>query len=82
MSARCNQDFSSAVEAERLSVTDSDREQPTVLIVDDRPETIDALRLMLERDYRIQSALGGEQALQVARANRVDLILLGARILR
>lgn len=81
MSARCNQDFSSAVEAERLSVTDSDRERPTVLIVDDRPETIDALRVILEHDYRIQSALDGQQALQVARANRVDLILLGARIL-
>jgi diguanylate cyclase (GGDEF)-like protein/hemerythrin-like metal-binding protein len=61
-------------------VTDSDHEKPVVLIVDDPPENIDALRVILEKDYRIQSAPNGAQALQVARANRIDLILLGAHL--
>lgn len=57
-------------------MTDTDHEKPVVLIVDDRSENIDALRAMLERDYRIESATGGEQALHVARVQRIDLILL------
>lgn len=76
MSERSSQFFPSAVDAERPLVTDSDHEKPVVLIVDDQPENIHALRTILEPDYQVQFAVGGQQALQVARNHRIDLILL------
>jgi len=48
-----------------------------VLIVDDDRKTVDLARLYLEKDgYRILAAYGGQQALDLARQKRPDLIVL------
>ena len=49
----------------------------TVLVVDDRPENIDLLGDILNRDYEIKVALNGEKALQIAGSKKPpDIILL------
>jgi putative two-component system response regulator len=50
----------------------------TILIVDDAPENIELLNLILSNEYRITVALNGERALEIAAnpADLPDLILL------
>lgn len=50
----------------------------TILIVDDAPENIELLNLILSHDYRIKVALNGARALEIAAnpADLPDLILL------
>lgn len=49
----------------------------SILVVDDTPENIDVLVAVLNTNYRVKAALGGEQALKIARGkNSPDLILL------
>ncbi len=52
--------------------------KPTILIVDDAPENIDLLRVILEGEYRVRIALNGEKAIELATnaQNQPDLILL------
>ena len=48
-----------------------------VLVVDDEPTLVAALKYNLERDgYRVLTAGDGEQALNIARAERPDLLVL------
>jgi two-component system, OmpR family, KDP operon response regulator KdpE len=48
-----------------------------VLIVDDEPQILRALRVTLQaRDYEVVTAAGGTQALRVAAAEHPDLVLL------
>ncbi|MEO5339876.1 MAG: response regulator [Magnetococcus sp. MYC-9] len=47
-----------------------------ILIVDDEPVNIEVLNEILQDDYRILFATHGEEALEVASAQRPDLILL------
>jgi putative two-component system response regulator len=54
---------------------DRDR-KPTVLVVDDAPESIDVLRSVLGEDYRVLAAVNGQVALRVARDASPDIILL------
>jgi putative two-component system response regulator len=49
---------------------------PTVLIVDDSPESIDVLRAVLGQEFRLRVALNGVKALEIADAVNPDLILL------
>jgi putative two-component system response regulator len=49
---------------------------PTVLIVDDSPESIDVLRSVLGPEYRLRVALNGLKALEIAESVNPDLILL------
>ena len=50
---------------------------PKILIVDDEPSIIDALRYNLEKlHYRVLVAIDGEQALKMARTEKPDLIVL------
>jgi two-component system alkaline phosphatase synthesis response regulator PhoP len=50
---------------------------PTILIVDDEPSIIDALRYNLEKlHYHVLVAMDGEEALRMARAKEPDLIVL------
>ncbi len=49
---------------------------PTVLIVDDSPESIDVLRAVLGQEFRLRVALNGAKALEIAEAVSPDLILL------
>jgi signal transduction histidine kinase len=52
-------------------------EKQTLLIVDDSPISIEILRSLLERKYRLKVALNGAKALQLAFApKKPDLILL------
>jgi two-component system alkaline phosphatase synthesis response regulator PhoP len=49
----------------------------TILIVDDEPSIVEALHYNLEKlHYRVLVALNGEQALQKARTEKPDLIIL------
>ena len=49
----------------------------TILVVDDIPENISILKEILKDEYRVRAATGGEEALQIARADPPpDLILL------
>jgi two-component system cell cycle response regulator len=52
-------------------------ERHRVLVVDDHPDNIELLRARLEaRGYEVESASGGEEALQMVKQNPPDLILL------
>lgn len=50
--------------------------RPTLLIIDDAPESIDVLRGVLSADYQVKACINGAAGLDVARATRPDLILL------
>ncbi|WP_405406444.1 diguanylate cyclase [Paracoccus sp. Ld10] len=50
--------------------------RPVILVIDDEPANIEIVTAVLEDEYEICFALSGEQAVQVARASRPDLILL------
>jgi len=55
----------------------SDREvRPTLLVVDDEPTNLQVLRQILQADYRLLFARDGHKALELARSERPDLILL------
>jgi two-component system alkaline phosphatase synthesis response regulator PhoP len=53
-----------------------------ILVADDEPEVVDLVRMMLEMDggYTVLSAGDGQQAVDRARADRPDLILLDVRM--
>ncbi len=49
----------------------------TILCIEDEPQMIDLIRLILEdRGYRVLGAEGGQQGLEMMRAEKPDLILL------
>ena len=48
-----------------------------ILVIEDEPQMIDLIRLILEtRGYRVIAAQGGEEGLDTMRIERPDLILL------
>jgi two-component system KDP operon response regulator KdpE len=50
---------------------------PTILVVDDEPHVLQALKMVLEsREYRVATAPGGAVALQMVAAERPDALLL------
>lgn len=50
---------------------------PRILIVDDDPDIIEAMRVVLEnRGYQVDSALDGAKALERIVANKPDLLIL------
>ncbi|MBI4587890.1 MAG: response regulator [Candidatus Rokubacteria bacterium] len=54
---------------------------PTVLIVDDEPPIVELVRFTLEDDHvRVVEAADGLEALEVARAERPDLIFLDVQM--
>ncbi|MBF0159591.1 MAG: response regulator [Magnetococcales bacterium] len=55
---------------------DQQDSRTTLLLVDDVPQIIAILRHLLQADYRLLSALDGQEALQLASSNPIDLILL------
>jgi two-component system sensor histidine kinase ChiS len=53
----------------------------TILVVDDEPEVLDLVSLLLEwDDYAVVQARNGHEALEQARATRPDLMLLDVRM--
>ena len=57
-------------------MTPAHDQRPRLLLVDDEPTNLQVLRHILQADYRLLFATDGERALQVAREQRPDLILL------
>ena len=54
-----------------------DKNQPTILVVDDTPDNIEVLRWVLLDEYRVIAATHGNKALKIAQTSpRPDLILL------
>jgi len=51
-------------------------QRPRLLLVDDEPTNLQVLRHILQADYRLLFATDDERALQVAREQRPDLVLL------
>lgn len=49
---------------------------PTLLIVDDEPINLKAMHQVLQKDYRLIFATSGTQALEIAKSQKPDLILL------
>ena len=57
-------------------MTPAHDQRPRLLLVDDEPTNLQVLRHILQADYRLLFATDGERALQVAREQRPDLVLL------
>ena len=57
-------------------MTPAQDQRPRLLLVDDEPTNLQVLRHVLQADYRLLFATDGERALQVAREQRPDLVLL------
>ena len=53
-----------------------DQKKYTVLVVDDAPENIDVLRMILNGDYIVKAATSGQMALKIVAMQPPDLILL------
>ena len=48
----------------------------TILVVDDDPDFVEVARTILKKDYDIETAANGKQALQQMRKHKPDLVLL------
>ena len=57
-------------------MTPAHDQRPRLLLVDDEPTNLQVLRHVLQADYRLLFATDGARALQVAREQRPDLVLL------
>ena len=57
-------------------MTQAPDQRPRLLLVDDELTNLQVLRHILQADYRLLFATDGERALQVAREQRPDLVLL------
>ena len=57
-------------------MTQAPDQRPRLLLVDDEPTNLQVLRHILQADYRLLFATDGERALQVAREQQPQLILL------
>ena len=63
--------------SEAIGIRDGAAETPCLLLVDDDPHSLQALRQALEgQHYRLLEARDGEAALQIAARTRPDLVLL------
>jgi signal transduction histidine kinase len=52
----------------------------TLLIVDDEPDVLDSLRHQFHRSYRVITCLSGSQAIEILKADDVELILSDQRM--
>ncbi|MFB6164108.1 MAG: HalX domain-containing protein [Haloarculaceae archaeon] len=57
----------------------SEGDLPTVLVVDDEPDVADAYAAQLEREYRVETAYSGAEALETIDED-VDVVLLDRRM--
>jgi len=57
-------------------ITPQEDHRPRLLLVDDEPTNLQVLRHMLQDDYRLLFATDGDRALQIARQQLPDLVLL------
>ena len=61
---------------ERPTVDLAGDRRPRLLLVDDEPANLQVLKLILQKDHRLAFARDGEKALELARQDPPDLILL------
>ena len=62
-------------------VIDAPPDTPLVLVVDDEPTIVALVKgILVERGYRVRSALNGQEALEAVDRDRPDLILLEMRL--
>ena len=54
--------------------------RPVALVVDDEESVRESFRLVLEQDYDVLDAPAGARALEIVRANHVDVVLLDIRL--
>ena len=52
----------------------------TVLVVDDEPGPREALRMVLKPHFRVLTASGGEEAVEILRRERIDVLTLDLRM--
>jgi response regulator RpfG family c-di-GMP phosphodiesterase len=52
----------------------------TILVVDDEPANVRMVERLLRRDYRVLTATGGEEALEILAHETVDLIITDQRM--
>jgi putative two-component system response regulator len=50
--------------------------KPSILVIDDAPESIDVLRGVLSADYQVRACIHGRAGLAIAREAQPDLVLL------
>ena len=55
----------------------TEKKTKTILCIEDEPEMIDLIRLILtRRGFEIRGAVGGKEGLEIIRKNHPDLVLL------
>ena len=54
--------------------------QQTILAVDDEPANLRMVERLLRKDYRVLTAGGGEEALEILKHEKVDLIITDQRM--
>lgn len=54
---------------------DPNREQPSVLLIDDNPINLQVLTNLLRKNYQLQTALDGKEALELIKTKQWDLII-------
>ncbi len=59
-----------------MQATQDMPQRPTILVVDDTPQNLALMRDLLETDYTVKLAPGGERALKIAQGQALDLVLL------
>jgi signal transduction histidine kinase len=57
-----------------------DERRHTLLIVDDEPDVLDSLRHTFHRSYRVLTCVAGAQAIEILRADNVEVILSDQRM--
>jgi DNA-binding NtrC family response regulator len=66
-----------------MAVVSPDNQRPTVLLVDDEEDILESLALMFRlavKDLRLVTAKSGQEALEILRRERVDLIVTDYRM--
>lgn len=75
------ENYSSVVHRLKYLIEDEGmEEQPTVLVVDDELGPRESLRTILQTEYHVLIAVGGEQAVSLIERQPVDVVLLDLRM--
>src|SRR5689334_21304299 len=62
------------------SLAEAQKDRPGVLVVDDEPHNLDLFERVLRRDYRVYSAGGGEEGLELLKKHDISVILADYRM--
>ena len=59
---------------------DTETEKPSILFIDDEPRVLKSMRAMFRREYQVYLANSGQEALEVAAANPIDVVVSDQRM--